>query len=204
MGSFAFAHEVAGLAWDGEYLWMAYNDTLVKVDTNGKILQSFKSPVSNLEALTWDGATFWIFDSEKDTIHQFTLDESGDFPHMQILKSFAAPQNQDISGTNDGLVWGDNGLLYSDRYNIYKLNREGSVLNTIKLPHHIRALAWDGEHRWLAYDSYPDGNTLAKIDAKGNTLLSINSGVYTVYDLAWGDGYIWVLGDDRDITNPLS
>lgn len=195
-----------GIAWDGTSLWLAdiISGRIFKINPNGEMLGNYSSPAIRPSGLTWDGATFWIFDSENDTIHQFTLDESGDIPRMQILKSFAAPQNQDIGGTNGGLVWGDNGLWYSDRYIIYRLDISGIVLNTIKIPNHIRGLAWDGEHLWLAYDSYPNGNTLAKIDSQGHTLLSINSGVYTVYDLAWGDGYIWVLGDDRDITKPVS
>ncbi len=204
---FSVPYGARGIAWDGTSLWLAdiSSGHMFKMSPDGKTLGNYSSPAIRPRGLTWDGATFWIFDSENDTIHQFTLDESGDNPRMQILKSFAAPQNQDIGGTNGGLVWGDNGLWYSDRYNIYKLDRAGSVLNTIKLPHHIRGLAWDGEHRWLAYDSYPGGNTLAKIDAEGHTLLSFNSGVYTVYDLAWGNGYIWALGENRQIaTNPLS
>jgi hypothetical protein len=75
----------------------------------------------------------------------------------------------------------------------------------MKLPYPIRGLAWDGEYLWLAYDSYPSGNTLAKIDSEGNMLLSFGSGAYTVYDLAWGNGYIWELGESRQIeADPLS
>jgi hypothetical protein len=64
LSSFAFAHEVAGLAWDGQSLWLAYNSfpdnaTLVKVDTSGNTLGSFATSVFQIDAMTWGNGGLW-------------------------------------------------------------------------------------------------------------------------------------------------
>jgi len=64
VSSFAFPKNVSGLDWDGSSLWIAYNDfpsnsTLVVVDTEGNILGSFASPISEIEGLAWGDEYLW-------------------------------------------------------------------------------------------------------------------------------------------------
>jgi DNA-binding beta-propeller fold protein YncE len=53
-----------GLAWDGQYLWIADPETqrIIKVDTQGRILNKYNSPGTSPSGLAWDGQHLWVAD----------------------------------------------------------------------------------------------------------------------------------------------
>ena len=62
--SFTFPKNVTGLDWDGSNLWIAYYDfpqnaTLVKVSTSGEILETYSSPVFQINSLAWTNGYLW-------------------------------------------------------------------------------------------------------------------------------------------------
>lgn len=71
LSSFALAHEIAGLAWDGEQLWLAYNPsgsgehaTFMKTDTEGNTLLNFSGLLTDVEALAWGDEHLWAVGKE--------------------------------------------------------------------------------------------------------------------------------------------
>lgn len=65
LSSFAFPHQVAGLAWDRGQLWLAYNGagmegaTIARTDTQGNVLLSFQLTGNRIDALTWGDGHLW-------------------------------------------------------------------------------------------------------------------------------------------------
>ncbi len=68
-----------GLAWDGEYFWLAKiyvpDKTINKLDSAWQITNSFDSPATIPWGLTFDGEFFWHADSEEGIIYQLKIFE---------------------------------------------------------------------------------------------------------------------------------
>jgi hypothetical protein len=190
---------INGIAWDGTYLWLADNyGDLFKVDANGKLLKVCRTPEVTPKGLIWDGRTFWLFTTNYGYIYQFSIDESGTVPKTQTISSFHAPAGMFGGGINDGLAWDGSNLWYANNYSIYRLDTVGTVVSSFAFPNVIDGLAWDGQNLWLAYQAgiYGSKATLVKTDAQGNELLTVQSPVYEIDALSWGDGNLWVSGKD--------
>jgi hypothetical protein len=61
---FAFPKNVMGLDWDGENLWIAYNEfpanaMLSVITPKGKELATFPSPIFHIDALAWEKGRLW-------------------------------------------------------------------------------------------------------------------------------------------------
>jgi hypothetical protein len=58
-----FANNIMGVAWDGSNLWLAYKEseksTLIVVDTTGKTLVSYLSPIFEIDGLAWADGYLW-------------------------------------------------------------------------------------------------------------------------------------------------
>ena len=59
-GTFSFAQNVAGLDWDGAHFWITYSSNGMRnktvfaaLDTSGRVINTFSSPVSDVEAISW-------------------------------------------------------------------------------------------------------------------------------------------------------
>jgi hypothetical protein len=59
-GTFSFAQNVAGLDWDGAHFWITYSSNgmqnktvFAALDTSGRVIKTFSSPVSDVEAISW-------------------------------------------------------------------------------------------------------------------------------------------------------
>jgi hypothetical protein len=69
LSSFTFHKNVTGLGWDSSNLWVAYNNfpeksSLSRVDTNGKILETYFSPILEINALAWGDGSLWLLGSD--------------------------------------------------------------------------------------------------------------------------------------------
>jgi hypothetical protein len=182
-----------GLVWDGKHLWSASITTglLFKMNQKGDTLNTWPMPITRPKALTWDGKAFWVFDAEKESILQFKLSGSMKHRKTEVIKSFPAPKSEDIGGSFGSLAWDGRYLWYADRFNIYRLDINGTIIKKMKAIQQIFALAWDGTSLWMAS---PHGNfdyILANVDTEGNVLSSFNCGLNQIRDLAWGDQQMW-------------
>jgi hypothetical protein len=64
IGQFTSGRNVTGLGWDGRHLWLAHGNfpdgSLVEVDgRDGRTLDTFTIPVTELSALAWADRTLW-------------------------------------------------------------------------------------------------------------------------------------------------
>ena len=70
LSSFPFRRPVTGLAWDGTYLWLAYEDvalfeySLGVVDPTGDELISLITPLSEIEGLAWVDGDLWAIGAD--------------------------------------------------------------------------------------------------------------------------------------------
>jgi len=65
LGSFTAPKNVAGLDWDGSNLWLAYNDfpnnsTLNIVNRTGQTLETYSSPIFQINGLAWADGYLWV------------------------------------------------------------------------------------------------------------------------------------------------
>lgn len=69
LSSFSFPQNVAGLDWDGPNLWLAYNDfpnnaTLDIVNTSGEVLETYPSPVFQINSLASADGYLWVLGND--------------------------------------------------------------------------------------------------------------------------------------------
>lgn len=92
------------LAWDGENLIYAHGYSVYRLDTTGKVLDSFTSPYK-ISGVDWDGERFWLsvdlFPEELEPKIYIAEPESG------LLSSYSSPIDE-----IHGLSWGE-GLLWT-------------------------------------------------------------------------------------------
>lgn len=175
-----------GIAWDGEALYVAIvdspTDTIYRLDLQGNILGSFRSPATQTMGLAFDGQNLWVLDYAQQLV--FQVDRSG-----QIIKSIPAPCAEPQGLTYDGkYLWT---LTNKVRGKAYQFDTSGNTLHTIEGTNGLSGLAWDGKYLWVNY-GVPE--EIAQIDpSDGRTIRTITaSGVMTQY-LAWQDPYLWTV-----------
>jgi hypothetical protein len=180
---------VTGITWDGTYLWLSNREgTIFKVDTSGKLLDSFTlwDFGDKAASLAWDGSSFWANESLPPDVFQFQVEGSD----IKKLSSFKLPfPGQNFLRTD--LEWDGESLWYSDadQNNVYRTDTSGNILNRFPFSEQVTGLAWDGSYLWLAH-----GDSLSVIDTNGNELGSFPSLDFTIGSLAWGNGYLWTIG----------
>jgi hypothetical protein len=82
LGSFTFHKNVTGLGWDGSNLWIAYNNfpekaSLSRVDMHGESLETYVSPILEINGLAWADDYLWALGSDavggKPMIYKLSL-----------------------------------------------------------------------------------------------------------------------------------
>ncbi len=82
LGSFTFHKNVTGLGWDGSNLWIAYNNfpekaSLSRVDMHGESLETYVSPILEINGLAWADRDLWALGSDavggKPMIYKLSL-----------------------------------------------------------------------------------------------------------------------------------
>jgi DNA-binding beta-propeller fold protein YncE len=184
-----------GLAFDGEYLWVAdsYGPGLIyKIDTQGNIIDYIGSPDYDPRGLAFDGTYLWLSDSGGWDFPGkiFKLDTSGN-----VIDSFSSPGTEPVGLTFDGEY-----LWCSDweESKIYKLDTSGNVIDSIDAPGGSPAdLTFDGKYLWsLSRITL----LIYRLDTSGNVIESFYSpATYDPYNtfyfpsgLAWDGEYLRV------------
>jgi C1A family cysteine protease len=107
----------AGLAWDGEHIWLSNSDFLggddyiYKLDTDGTVLEQYNSPGTFPVGLAFDGRYLWCVDWSTDTVYQLDIGHVSDCPWLdENPKSGSVPPGEqdeitvsiDASGLDPG------------------------------------------------------------------------------------------------------
>ncbi|MCP4633434.1 MAG: lactonase family protein [candidate division Zixibacteria bacterium] len=186
-----------GLAWDGEYLWVADDstDTIYKLNPlDGTVIHSFASPGSKPRGLAWGNSHLWslddsdkkIFELDPTTGHQMSSLEAP----IIVLKKGASPLG--------GLAWGGQNLWsgviagWSS-----KMNRLDMSDGSVKTFHYTkgvpRALASDGRFLWSATDNRGHNfGTIYKYNLSNGIYVShIKTPGYYPTGLAFDGQHIW-------------
>jgi hypothetical protein len=183
-----------GLAFDGEYLWIADSGSnkIYKLDTSGHEIISFDSPDYKSRGLAFDGTYLWLSDTGGEEAQGmiYKLTTSG-----TVIDSFSSP------GPNPtGLAFDETYLWCSDweESKIYKLDIFGNVVDYFDAPGGSPAdLAFDGTYLWsLSRITL----LIYKLDTSGNVIESFYSPAtfdpYNTFNfptgLAWDGKYLWV------------
>jgi hypothetical protein len=152
------------------------------------LLQSFDSPGTTTEGITWDGSHVWVSDNSATL---FELSTSGN-----LVASFSAPE-----GTPEGITWDGSDLwLYTtNRSFIYQLVSEDgglSQLRSFQAPTQViggditNDLTWDGASLWYAneYKVYHLSNT--------GSILGSFSFPRNVSGIDWDGAHFWIANRD--------
>lgn len=201
-----------GIAWDGEYLWLAHDQgrydkgLIVKLDPyNGDVLDSFLSPGTQPKGLTFGGNYLWIVDVQNDEYKIFKIDTT---ENGKVIDYFSL----DSGGLLDieqpvGLAYGGNHLWVTDdeEKKIYNIDLIEKTLYSINSPTEDSGdLAWDGKSLYVA-DDYNDiiykvsplnGEVIEKIDLPGEDSC--------VFGLTWDGSYLWMVDNCNEIIYQLS
>ncbi len=131
------------LAFDGTHNWTFFHNekTLTKLDSTGDVLESFSTHVVHPKGMTFDGSSFWAIDGFDYNIKK--LSNSG-----ENLATFDNPLYSSY-----GLTYLDNALWSGKSYVLYKLDVDGTVLQS-----------YDSEISLIGVELATNGNTIWTTD----------------------------------------
>ncbi|HOW25726.1 MAG TPA: transglutaminase domain-containing protein [Bacteroidales bacterium] len=189
-----------GLAFDGNYLWVAdrYVDKIFCIDpANGVVIRSIPSPGYWPAGLAWDGQYLWNIDfqgglplSENYNAQIYQLDPvTGN-----ILHTVQSP-----AGITHGLAW-DGGYLWctdSDAEEIIQFSpRDGTTIRSFSSPSvDPRGITYDGNYLWVA-DRIT--NEIYMMDpVTGSVLLITSTPGEFAMDMCFDGNSLWI-ADDQD------
>jgi sugar lactone lactonase YvrE len=149
-----------GVTWDGENIWIiTYQSSpiewrIAKLDTDGKVIQSFVVPVDSYDDihnfgmtnLTSDKQTIWANHWNEGIIYRFNK-------QGKVMRKFGIPSVNQLIPV--GIAWDGKYIwvLHWSNKNLYKLDRKGKEIDKISLMHLTptpdMGLAWDGKYFWV-------------------------------------------------------
>jgi PKD repeat protein len=188
--------DVAGLAWDGQYLWVAdfTTEQLSQLDPHtGSVLKTLKTPraYESPVALTWGGGALWVatLGEQQDKLYQ--IDPSTG----QVLRSLPVPAEVSAAGTVDGLAWDGQYLWLADstEQKLYQIAPEsGAVLKQFVLNFAPLGLAWDGQAFWVSQDG-PRLWRFSPTSGQASPGPQLPESLTSPDDLAWDGEALWVV-----------
>ncbi|MBN1858398.1 right-handed parallel beta-helix repeat-containing protein [Candidatus Bipolaricaulota bacterium] len=168
------------VTWDGSAIWTAtlWGDVYRLDPATGAVLTHWTFPGPQAWGMTYDGEHLWINDFAEKKVYQMTTSGT-------VLGSFTIP---DPTGGAKGIAWDGQALCIMGwtSSTIYRVDRQGNLLNTIALQGGGGGLAWDGEAFWV-----PGGRGIERVSATGQSLGSIYACSEGTWDLTWDGQYLW-------------
>ncbi len=197
-----------GLAWDGEYLWLAHDQgydkgLITKIDpNNGNVLGSFPTPGNDPKGLAWGDGYLWIIDQQDSKYKIFKIDPKNNGKIVDYDSLNALKINRPI-----GLAYGGNHLWVIDGedkkiYNIDLLEQTYSPINSPTS--YPTDLAWDGSNLYIGSENYnreviykmnPATKVSEKIDLPGENP--------SIFGLTWDGNYLWMIDNNAGIIYKL-
>jgi len=174
----------AGLAFDGQHLWVGDNSTdkIYKLDpTNGKVLATLSAPGGEVRGLTFDGQNLWTLDNISRRLCQVDRAKGAILSHVTAPTLQTRGQTHELNGlTWDGeYLWSGIVAGWSSRMNQVD-PKTGAVKKFYFTKGYPRALASDGTYIWNATDNggkslglvykykLSDGLFVSQFDTPGN------------------------------------
>jgi hypothetical protein len=181
-----------GLAYDGNYLWVADRkaDSIYKIDPKtGSITKSIPTPGFWPMGLAWDGKYLWNTDLEEEAIYKIDPESE------KVLCSIPTP-----CPSPRGLTWDGNSLWLSDDYEdkVYQVSIEdGTIISSFDAPSgSSTGLAYGRKYLWSA-DRLRDEIYMLKPD-DGNVIIISDSISPYIQGLAWDGNYLWACDYETD------
>ena len=168
------------ITWDGQAIWTAtlWGNVYRLDPVSGAILAQWQYPGPQAWGMTYDGEHLWINDFAEKRVYQMTTAGAA-------LSSFAIP---DPTGGAKGIAWDGQALCIMGWTSptIYRVDRQGNLINIIDLQEGGGGLAWDGQAFWV-----PGGRGIQRVSATGQPLGSIYACSEGTWDLTWDGRYLW-------------
>jgi hypothetical protein len=170
------------LAWDGQYIWTSTLwGTISKLNpqTGTVVPPQFTAPGSQPWGMTFDGEHLWVVDFAERRISKLDPTTGTE------LATYPTP---DPVGGCKGVTW-DGSYLYVMGWTspvIYKMDRQGQLIDTIPLGSGGGGIAWDGQHFWV-----PGGGKILKYDKQGHNVGWIYAASEGTWDMTWDGQYLW-------------
>ncbi len=135
-----------GIAFDGEYLWVADRKTnlLYQIDRkDGKVIKMIQAPAFAPYGLVWDGKYLWISDIGEGKIYKM------DIKNNLVLKTIDAPGPSAV-----GLAWDGKYLIVADNKEdmIHKISpNDGTAISSFEAPDKdSTGIVYDGKYLWIS------------------------------------------------------
>lgn len=155
---------VAGVAHDGQRLWVAAAGELHVIDPDSGNVQRIL-PIASDAGTAFDGAVIYQLSEEK--ILRITP-ETG-----EVIGSIPAPAPG--GGKDSGLAWAEGALWvgnYQDR-NIAKIDPEtGEALRLLKSSHFVTGVTWQGDELWHGAVDEDERCALRRLDPESAEVLA--------------------------------
>jgi gluconolactonase len=132
------------------------------VDPHGKVTLVAKMPRPNGVALTSDGRTLYVADSQEKKILAYDLDAQGNATHERTLIA-------NIDGTPDGLRVAENGNLYIACRGVAIYTPAGKLVKMIEFPETPANLAFGGEDMKTIYVTARTSVYRVRVPDKGSS-----------------------------------
>lgn len=201
-----------GLAWDGEYLWLAHDQgsdkgIIVKLNPyNGNILDSFPSPGTQPKGLTFGDGYLWIVDIQNNNYNIFKIDPT---ENGKVIDYYSLDSGGLLNIEKPiGLAYGGNHLWVLDdaEEKIYNIDLIEKTIFSINSPTTYPGdLAWDGNNLYVAGGGY-DRKIIYKVNPLNSEVIEqidIPGEDSCVYGLTWDGNHLWMVDDCNEIIYQL-
>ena len=187
-----------GLAWDGQYLWVAdgFDGVLYQLDpADGEVRKSYEAPTASADALpmpeglAWDGTNLWMISADEAKILKLRPMDG------KVLAALSLPSEDAI-----GLAWDGSALWVSDPRGskLYRVDsNDGRVLRSVAVDDIFPVgLAWDGSALWLSDEI--DGKLYQFDPGSGKPTLAARGPEGAMAGLTWDGEALWVAVASED------
>ncbi len=202
------ASNSAGLAWDGQHLFLlGLTDHIIyEIDpVNGQVLSTTPTGISGALGLTYRNGHFWVSVINGNTLQE--LDASGN-----VIRTIAIPSQQCI-----GIEWDGANFRVADsgapNEEILEVDTLGNLVSSFLFPGDSPfGLTWDGSTIWCANNQNSGAATVYQFDpANGAVITSFPApnNARAINGMAWDGQYLWLADNTNDMIyqvegNPLA
>ena len=192
INSFSAASGAWGLAWDGNYLWIAsmYSSGIDKMTTNGGLVNHYS--FHDGRGLAWDssGPFLWFARAGGN------IEKLNPLNNLSVLTSFPPPD-----GSAQGLTWDGSFLWVINGQRIYNINTSGNIVSSFSRnapsspSNNSYGIAYKGGYLYV-FDSIVD-KKIRKMSTSGNILDEAfwpnEIPIDAVMDMESDGQYFWVI-----------
>ncbi len=193
---------VGDLTYDGEYLFLASQRSIFKLDTlNGSVIDSITfSHLGQISGLTFGNSHLWFAENSFD---RDKVIYKANFTSAQLIDSF----NLGKGDFTHGMEFHDNNLYinrfyYNTSDTTVILSQNGDIIN--KLPNGLKfshGIAFDGCSFWVSSNIKKANHAqitrmTTNLEQTSDSFESIG-GIY-LNGLAWDGNYLWVANNESD------